>query len=63
LFEVYSYFLIRITITTPTMTIAMIMAIVEDAKYMSFDGIVVTGYGACVGAASVTVNDVSACEG
>ena len=49
--------------TTVARAIAMIIAIVEAAKYMSFDGIEVTGYGDDVGAAALTVKDDSADDG
>ena len=60
-FWVVAYFFL--TIMNVATAIAMIMAIVEAAKYMSFDGRVVTGIGDGVGAAAETANDVSACDG
>ena len=43
--------------------IAIIMAIVERAKYISVGGSTATGGGDADGAASSTANDVTACEG
>jgi len=47
----------------PTKAIAIIMAIVLAAMYISVGGNVVTGYGDDVGAAAVTANEDSAVDG
>ena len=56
----YGRFLrISIASTAPTMAIAMIMATVEMAKYVSVGGKLTTGYGAAVGAGALAVKYVS----
>jgi hypothetical protein len=56
----YGRFLSIFTITTPTMAIAIIMATVEIAKYISVGGKLTTGYGDAVGAACIMLKAV--CE-
>ena len=43
-----------LSISSPTMAIAMIMATVEMVKYISVGGKLTTGYGDAVGAACIT---------
>ena len=56
------YFFLRIKIVASA--IAMIIATVDAAKYISVGGWAATGIGEAVGAvAPITANDVSACDG
>ena len=60
MFCCYGFFL---SISKPTMAIAIIMAIVLAAKYISIGGKLTTGYGDAVGAAALTANEDSAYDG
>ena len=59
----YGRFLSIKTTTAPTIAMAMIIAAVEMAKYISVGGRTVTGYGDAVAAASSTDRYVWANDG
>ena len=58
-FDFYGRFLSSVANTKPTIAIAMMMATVEMAKYISVGGKTVTGYGDAVGPEALTVKNVS----
>lgn len=61
--EIFRYYGRFLSIKSPTIAIAIIMAIVLPMMYISVGGRAVTGAGEAVGAGWSTANAVTACEG